>query len=115
MSHTPSPLFFPNDRATLAMLLPPGEGETDTQWLARAVHAKAVVLVTTTDARDPQLYKLKLADAAERKARIVFLQGEDVKGAAPPELSNQAAYLKARRAGKSPDEAAAIANDGDDA
>jgi hypothetical protein len=69
-----APLFFPNDRVTLATLLPPAEGETDTQWLARAVIAKSIVLVTASDARDPQLYKTKVADAGARNLRLVFIQ-----------------------------------------
>lgn len=114
-------LFFPADRTKLAQLVTPEDGESDIQWLARIVAAQKAVVVTSADAREPGRYRARAADAMAQGAPLVIVQ-EDAKdsrlrmnpGAGTPQLQDQAAYLAARRAGRSPDEAVRVANDADE-
>lgn len=96
-------IVFPSERDRLARLAPPQAGESDADWLTRLVTAKTAVVVTSTEARDPTLYRTRLREAAERYLIVV-----NESQAAPPESNtlDSERYLAKRRAGKSPDEAA---------
>ncbi|HEY6117397.1 MAG TPA: hypothetical protein VI172_15705 [Candidatus Dormibacteraeota bacterium] len=112
-------IMFPNERAKLAQLIKPEDGESDAHWLARVVAGKSAVLLTSEHVRDPRRYRDKVSEATAKGCPLVIVQEDapDTRlrmndGAGTPELHDQAAYLAARRAGQSPDDAVRAANAG---